>query len=97
MWNGLYYHDTLPRSEVRLTAGLEKSVLVFDVGGSHISAAVCHGGAGAYRLSPVISASHPAKQTCNAFVSLLHSLGVEASASIDGVSGAALAMPSRPW
>ena len=88
----LCYDDTFPRSEDRLTAALEKSVLVFDVGGSHISAAVCHGG-GAYRLSSPITASYPAEQSCDAFVSLLHALGVKASAGNGSIGGAALAMP----
>jgi glucokinase len=74
-----------------LTAALEKSVLVFDVGGSHISAAVCH--RGAYRLSPTIRAKHPVEQSCDAFVGLLHALGVEASAGLGAIEGAALAMP----
>jgi glucokinase len=75
-----------------VTAALEKSVLVFDVGGSHISAAVCHGG-GAYRLSSPITAAHPALQSCDAFVSLLHTLGIQASEGNGGIEGAALAMP----
>jgi glucokinase len=75
-----------------LTAALENSVLVFDVGGSHISAAVCHGG-GAYRLSSPIVAAHPSEQSCDAFVSLLHTLGIQASEGNGGIEGAALAMP----
>ena len=76
-----------------MTAAFEKSVLVYDVGGSHVAAAVCLDGAGDFRLGPVVSALHPAEQTSQAFVDLLHSLGVEASAGFDGVLGAALAMP----
>jgi glucokinase len=74
-----------------MTADLEKSVLVYDVGGSHVSCAVCHGGD--YRLGPVASALYPAEQTTEAFVSFLHSLGVQASAGFAAVSGAELAMP----
>jgi len=47
----------------------------------------------AYRLGPVASAPHPAEQSSEAFVSLLCSLGAEASAGFDGVSGAELAVP----
>jgi glucokinase len=89
----LCYHDTFPRKEARLIAALENSVLVFDIGGSHVAAAVCHRVEGAYRLGRVVSASHPAEQTCDAFVGLLHSLGVQASAGIGGILGAGLAMP----
>jgi glucokinase len=74
-----------------MTADSEKSVLVYDVGGSHVSCAVCHGGD--YRLGPVASALYPAEQTTVAFVSFLHSLGVQASAGFEAVSGAELAMP----
>jgi len=74
-----------------MTANLEKSILVYDVGGSHVSAAVCLGGD--YRLGPVVSALYPAEQTCEAFISFLHSLGVQASAGFNHVSGAELAVP----
>lgn len=74
-----------------MTADLEKSVLVYDVGGSHVSAAVCLGGA--YRLGRVVSTRPPAEQTSDAFVNAIYSLGVEASAGFDSVSGAELAMP----
>jgi glucokinase len=72
---------------------MEKSVLVYDVGGSHVSAAVCLDGAATYRLGPVVMAPHPGEQSCEAFVGLIHSLGVEASAGGPGVLGAALAIP----
>src|SRR5579859_3570621 len=41
------------------------SILVFDIGGSHISAGVC---GEEYRLGPVVSAPHPAEQTSDAFL-----------------------------
>lgn len=69
----------------------QKCVLVYDVGGSHISAAVCLGGA--YRLGRVVSALHPAEQSSDAFVHDLYSLGVEASAGFEIVLGAELALP----
>jgi glucokinase len=74
-----------------MAADFERSVLVYDVGGSHISAAVCH--EGAYRLGPVVSAPYPAEQTSEAFIDFLHSLGVRASAGVEAVSGAEVAMP----
>ncbi len=74
-----------------MAAELVNSVLVYDVGGSHVSAAVCLNGS--YRLGPVVSAPHPAGETSEAFVNLLNSLGVEASAGLDGVRGAELAVP----
>lgn len=72
-------------------AGPESSVLVYDVGGSHVSAAVCLDKN--YRLGPVVSGPHPAEATSDAFVHLLHSLGVKASAGLASVSGAELAVP----
>ena len=77
--------------EVCMTAEMEKSVLVYDVGGSHVAAAVCT--AGSYQLGPIVSAPYPAEQTSEAFVAFLHSLGVKASAGFEGVSGAELAFP----
>jgi glucokinase len=74
-----------------MTADLEKSVLVYDVGGSHVSAAVCW--SDAYRLGRVVSTPHPAEESSDAFVNVLYSLGVEASAGFGGVSGAEIAMP----
>jgi predicted NBD/HSP70 family sugar kinase len=69
----------------------EKSVLVYDVGGSHVAAAICH--AESYGLSHVISAPHPEKETSDAFVDTLHALGVKAGAGMDHVEGAELAFP----
>jgi glucokinase len=74
-----------------VTADSGKSVLVYDVGGSHVSSAVCHGVD--YRLGPVASALYPAEQTCEAFVAFLLSLGLQASAGFEAVAGAELAMP----
>jgi glucokinase len=77
--------------EVCVIDGSGKSVLVYDVGGSHVSAAVCR--QGAFRLGPVVSAPHPVEPCSEAFVNLLHSLGTQASANFDSVLGAELAMP----
>ncbi|MGD0627897.1 MAG: ROK family protein [Terracidiphilus sp.] len=67
------------------------SVLVYDVGGSHVAAAVCH--ADAYRLGPVISAPHPEEETSDAFLGVIHSLGNRALIGLEPVAGAELAFP----
>jgi glucokinase len=74
-----------------MTADGEKPVLVYDVGGSHVSAAVCR--SDSYKLGPVVSALHTAEHTSDAFVNALYSLGEEASAGFNGILGAELAMP----
>ena len=74
-----------------MSTGLDRSVLSFDIGGSHISAALCHGGD--YRLGSVISAPHASIETADAFVDLLHSLGVKVGAVSEDASGAGLAIP----
>jgi glucokinase len=68
-----------------------KSVLTYDVGGSHVSAAICRDGT--YQLGPVVNAPHPVEQSSEAFIGLLCALGTEASRGIGGVSGAELAIP----
>ena len=73
-------------------AGLQEScVLAFDVGGSHVAAAVCCDKD--FCLGPVVSAPHPAAQTCDAFLDLLFDLGVKAGAVRDRKMGAMLAVP----
>ena len=74
-----------------MTADLEKSVLVYDVGGTHVSAAVCFGGA--YRLGRVVRTLHPAEHSSDAFLNVLYSLGMEASTGFNAVSGAEVAVP----
>jgi glucokinase len=69
----------------------ETSVLVYDVGGSHIAAAVCH--ADSYRLGAKFSTPHPAEETSEAFISAIHVLGLKASAGLLPVDGAELAFP----
>jgi glucokinase len=82
--------------EVFMIAGPGDSILVFDVGGSHVSAAVCQ--RGDYRIGPVVSAPYPVEQssqaqTSKAFVDLLSRIGLEASAGFNGIGGAELAFP----
>jgi glucokinase len=66
-------------------------VLVYDVGGSHISAAVCF--REGFRLGTVVRASQPTEQSSVAFVEVLYSLGKKAAEGVDGIEGAELAMP----
>ncbi len=65
-------------------------VLTFDVGGSHVSAAVCHGD---YQLGPVVRALYDSVETSGGFVDLLSRLGTEAAAGCQEHTGAALAVP----
>lgn len=70
---------------------VQSSVLAFDVGGSHVAAALCR--EGDYRLGPVASGLHPAAHSCQAFLDLLRDLGARAGAPAQGVIGAMLAVP----
>ena len=72
-------------------ASSENRVLVYDVGGSHISAAVFDGDS--CGLSGVGSASYPSEQSIDTFIKVLHSLGALAMQGGTGVRGASLAMP----
>lgn len=74
-----------------MAADLENPVLVYDVGGCHVSAAVCLDRS--FRLGPVVSGCHPSEHTSDAFIHLIHSLGVKASSGLAGVGGAELAVP----
>jgi glucokinase len=66
-------------------------VLAYDVGGSHVSAALCR--EGDFELGPIVSAPHPAEETSDAFVDTIFSLGAQATESLGRVAGAALAIP----
>jgi glucokinase len=70
---------------------MESSVLVYDVGGSHVSAAVCS--LDSYQLGRVITAPHPIDLTSAAFINLLHSVGVQAMSGFNQILGANLAFP----
>lgn len=74
-----------------MATDLENSVMVYDVGGSHVSAAICFNGG--YRLGPVASAPLPVERTSDAFVNLIYSLGAEVSANVGSMAGAELAVP----
>jgi len=70
---------------------VESRVLAFDVGGSHVAAAVCS--TSDFRLGSVASAPHSATHTSDAFLDLLYDLGMRALAGYDGMVGAMLAVP----
>ena len=74
-----------------MSAEVEPCVLVYDVGGSHISAAVCF--KQGFRLGTVVRANQPEEQSSEAFVEVLYSLGKKTAENIEGVQGAELAMP----
>lgn len=74
-----------------MQCGTNPCVLVYDVGGSHVSAATCR--ADDYALGSVVKAPHPEEQTSRAFVELLAELAKQATAGGEHVLGACLAMP----
>lgn len=74
-----------------MSAEVEPCVLVYDVGGSHIAAAVCF--KDGFRLGAVVRANLPEEQTSAAFVDVLHTLGMKAAEGVERVEGAELAMP----
>lgn len=66
-----------------------RCVLVYDIGGSHISAAVC--AESDFALGPVSKATQP--QSIDAFFDALSQLASQATAGVCGVAGTVLAMP----
>lgn len=66
-------------------------VLAFDVGGSHVSAAVCL--QGDYRLGLVVRGQYDSIETSDGFVDLLYRLGMEAMTGNANGMGATLAFP----
>lgn len=72
-------------------AGAESRVLVYDVGGSHISAAVFHWESCA--LGRIVTAGYPSHPTIETFVSVLHRLGTSAAQGETAILGASLSMP----
>ncbi|HEV2213864.1 MAG TPA: hypothetical protein VGR64_01165, partial [Terracidiphilus sp.] len=78
-------------SEAPVAGSDDRNVLVFDVGGSHVSAALCR--EGDYRLGEVVSAPHPDEASSEVFVELLHTLGAKANPHAETVLGAGVAMP----
>jgi glucokinase len=74
-----------------LTASGNPCVLVYDVGGSHISASTCS--APEYALGPVVQAHLPQEPSSAAFVEVLSQLAAQASSANANILGASLAMP----
>jgi glucokinase len=70
---------------------LERRVLAFDVGGSHVAAAICC--AANFTLGSVASAPHAAVSTSEGFLDLLNELGMKARAGRESIIGAMLAVP----
>ncbi|HTA78466.1 MAG TPA: ROK family protein [Terracidiphilus sp.] len=68
-----------------------RTVLVYDVGGSHISAATC--AEDNLTLSSIAKASQPENGSVDAFLDLLFRLAAEATPKLDSVAGASFAMP----
>jgi glucokinase len=66
-------------------------VLTFDVGGSHVSAAVCL--QEDYRLGPVVREQYGSIETSDGFIDLLCRLGAEAATGGENGMGATLAVP----
>jgi glucokinase len=67
----------------------DRCVLVYDIGGSHISAAVC--AESDLVLGPVAKAAQP--QSIDAFFDVLSQLASQATAGVCGIAGTVLAMP----
>ena len=74
-----------------MTTSTNPCVLVYDVGGSHVSAAVCQ--AGSYQIGPVARASHPSQQSSEAFLDVLAGLAAQVTGGAGNVLGASVAMP----
>ena len=70
----------------------ELHVLVYDVGGSHVSAARCH--PESWKLENDCSASYPSELAAEGFLDLLYSLGSQAAGDPATVGGAQLAVPA---
>lgn len=69
----------------------EYRVLVYDVGGSHISAAVFDREGCTVR--GVVTEGHPSEQSIDTFLSVLHSLGTRAAQGQADIQGVSIAMP----
>ncbi len=72
-------------------ARLENRVLVYDVGGSHISAAVFD--RDGCTLQGVVTDGYPSEQSIETFLSVLQSLGTRAAQGQADIQGLSIAMP----
>ena len=73
------------------SGNLSRKVIAYDVGGSHISAAVCS--EPDYGLGPIRRAELPTQETLAAFVDLLQRLAAQNSGDMNAIAGASFAMP----
>jgi glucokinase len=87
----MLFKAKLSPCEELLLPAQENRVLVYDVGGSHISAAVFH--QQGCTLEGVVSAGYPSEQATETFLDVLASLRDSATKSPSGILGASLAMP----
>ena len=69
----------------------ENRVLVYDVGGSHISAAVFD--RDGCTVQGVVTEGHPSEQSIDSFFNVLHSLGTRAAQGQADIQGVSIAMP----
>lgn len=74
-----------------MTEHPDRAVLVFDIGGSHVSCSSCE--FPEFRLGPVVSAAYPPEGSLSAFIDLLDELGRTATGQFSGLEGADLAFP----
>jgi len=75
-----------------MTLQTDLPVLVYDVGGSHVSAALCQ--QNSLTLGPVLRSGSPLEISAEAFFQTLYSLGVQAAEDVSRVGGAQLAVPA---
>ncbi len=74
-----------------MIADSTRCILVYDVGGSHVSSAICR--AGGFQLGTVVTAPHPKELSSSAFLDQIERLGREAANGTHAPAGAALAFP----
>ena len=72
-------------------AGPERGILVYDVGGSHIAAAIFHRDQG--NVQGVVSAGYPSEQNIDSFLGVLMSLAAKTAGGRADLQGVSLAMP----
>ena len=68
-----------------------RCILVYDVGGSHVSSAICR--AGGFQLGTVVTAPHPRELSSSAFLDQIEQLGKDAANGVALPEGASLAFP----
>jgi glucokinase len=75
-----------------MTTATDLPVLVYDVGGSHVSAALCR--QNSLAPGPISRSGYPREISAETFFQTLYSLGVQASGDVSQVGGAQLAIPA---